>query len=130
MPRSAISHARTFCGSAPSTGANVVIAVGSSSGSTTRQPLTSASAVAGHPADLGQPVADLLRPGGQMLTERNRIAHARSDIRLAVFEALHHRYGRPHSGGGSRGLSRCARSGRIARKPTPRGPAIHLRDEL
>ena len=37
--------------------------------------------------------------------------------------------GRPHSGGGSRGRSRAANPGLIARTPTPRGPAIHLRDE-
>ena len=45
IPRSAISHDRTFCGSAPSSGVNVVMGVGSPTGSTTRQPATSASAV-------------------------------------------------------------------------------------
>lgn len=47
IPRSAISQDSTF-GSAPSTAANVVIAVGSSTGSTTRHPATSASAVRVH----------------------------------------------------------------------------------
>ena len=91
MPRSAISHDRTFCGSTPSTGASVVIAVGSSIGSTTRHPFTSASAVRVKPAKFRQPATDLFRSGGKMLTERDRKANLRSDIRLTMLEALHHR---------------------------------------
>ena len=91
MPRSAISHARTCCGSAPS--------VGRQRGDRGRlverldhpPALDVGQRGAGHPAELGQPGADLLGPGGQVLPQRHRIAHARSDIGLAQFQALHHR---------------------------------------
>ena len=91
MPRSAISQARTRCGSAPSVAARVVIEVGSSTGSTTRHPSTSASVVAGQPAQLGQPGANVLGTSSQMFAERDRKANACSDIGFTVLQPFHHR---------------------------------------
>lgn len=46
---------------------------------------------AGHPAELREPLADLLGSRGQVFPQRHRIAHACSDIRLTELQALHHR---------------------------------------
>jgi hypothetical protein len=54
-----------------------------------------------------------------MFAERDRIPHARSDIGVAVLKPCNRVNGRSQSGG-SRGRSRCASAGRIARTPTPR----------
>jgi hypothetical protein len=90
IPRSAISHDRTFCGSAPSSGVNVVMAVGSPTGSTTRPAGHTGQRGAGRVAQLRQPRADPIRAGCQVFAERDRIPHARSDIGVAGLQPLQH----------------------------------------
>jgi hypothetical protein len=89
IPRSAISHDRTFCGSAPSSGVNVVMAVGSPTGSTTRQPATSASAVrVAWPSSASR--ARIRSGPAARCSPSDRIPHARSDIGVAVLQPLQH----------------------------------------
>jgi hypothetical protein len=128
IPRSAISHDRTFCGSAPSSRVSVVIAVGSSIGSTTRQPAASASAVrVNRPNSASRRTT--ARPTARFspsATERpTRAATSASPSARHSITGM----GSSHSGGGSRGRNRCTKSGRTASIPTPCGPAINSRDD-
>ena len=63
-----------------------------------------------------------------MLTQRHRKPDSSSDIGFAELELLGHASAAGPPGAGSLGDNRSIRSGRTASTPTPRGPAIHLRD--
>ena len=130
IPRSAISRARTCCGSAPSTGSNVVIARRFVQRLDDAPPLDVGKRLAGHPADLGEPLADLLGPGGQILAQRDRIANACSHIGLTLFEALRYVSGKSPLRWGQPRPQALREIRPNARNPTPRGPATHLREEL
>ena len=88
MPRSAISHARTRCGSAPAVAARVVIAVGFVDGLDDPPSVDAGQRGARQPAQLGQPGADVLRARRKVFTERHRKTNARSKIGLTVLQAL------------------------------------------
>ncbi len=115
---SAISLARTAVGPAPSVGRSVVIALGSSSGSTTCQPGTSASTVR-----VNRPTsARRARTAAGPAARCSPSASENPSRALILASRI--------SSGAHRGSSLPYTSGRTASAPTPRGPASHFRDEV
>jgi hypothetical protein len=125
MPCSLSSRVRVATTSAPSGGRKVVIAVGSSTGSTTDHPATpSVSCRVARPSAASRArtrCGPAARWSPTATTSPTRPATCASPDSNA-------RSGGTPSGSGSTGVSCAARRGRTQRTPTPRGPASHLRD--
>ena len=86
----------------------------------TRRPAsrrTSASTVRVWPPTSAEPGLDVSRPRRDVLTERDRKTNVGSDVRLGVGQAAAWRCVGQQSGPGGE-------------QPTPRGPAVHLRDDV